>query len=108
MSYPWRPRPEDTMPSAVKLSDEIVAVARKEASVMKRSIAGQVEYWAELGRRVEAAGLVDYASVRAVLEGRGSLQQLTPAETTLYLELLVGFRRPGTQSRARMRKASWS
>jgi hypothetical protein len=76
------------MPSAVKLSDEIVAVARKEASVMKRSIAGQVEYWAELGRRVEAAGLVDYASIRAVLEGRGSMQDLTPAETTLYLELL--------------------
>ena len=46
------------MPSAVKLSDEIVAVARKEALVMKRSIAGQVEFWAQLGRSVEAAGLI--------------------------------------------------
>ena len=76
------------MPSAVKLSDEIVATARKEAGLMKRSIAGQVEYWAELGRCVEAAGLVDYASVRAVLEGQGSVQSLEPAETRLYLELL--------------------
>jgi len=76
------------MPSAVKLSDGIVAIARKEATVMKRSIAGQVEYWAELGRSVEAAGLVDYAYVRAVLQGQGSVQKLKPAETRLYLEML--------------------
>ena len=78
------------MPSAVKLSDEIVDIARKEASVIKRSIAGQVEYWAELGRRVEAAGVVDYVSVRAVLAGQGSVQNLTPAETKLYLDMLGG------------------
>jgi len=76
------------MPSAVKLSDEIVAIARAEAGIMKRSIAGQVEYWADLGRRVEAAGLVDYGAVRATLAGEGSVQSLTPAEMKLYLELL--------------------
>src|SRR5215469_12897226 len=76
------------MPTAVKLSDAIVAVARTEATVMKRSIAGQVEYWAELGRSVEAAGLLDFERVRAVLSGKGSVHGLKAAETKLYLELL--------------------
>jgi hypothetical protein len=76
------------MPSAVKLSDEIVAVARQEALLMKRSIAGQVEFWAQLGRSVEAAGLLDYEHVRAALSGEGSVHGLTPIETKLHLELL--------------------
>ncbi len=76
------------MPSAVKLSDSLVAFARKEAAVMKRSIAGQVEYWALLGRCVEAAGLVDHRRVHAALSGAGSVHGLTTAETSLYLELL--------------------
>ncbi len=76
------------MPSAVKLSDAIVTLARREAKLMKRSIAGQVEYWAELGRSVEAAGLLDYSRVRAALAGEDSVHGLKPAETKLYLELL--------------------
>ncbi len=76
------------MGTAVKLSDEIVETARKEGRLMKRSIAGQVEYWTHLGRLVEASGLLDYESVRAVLDGQGSVQELTPMESDLYLELL--------------------
>jgi hypothetical protein len=76
------------MASAVKLSDEMVALARREARLMKRSIAGQVEYWASLGRAIEAAGLLDAARVRAVLEGEGSVHGLDPEQTRLYLELL--------------------
>ncbi len=76
------------MPSAVKLSDEIVKDARREARLMKRSIAGQVEYWASLGRSIENSGLFSVEQVRAVLNGEGSVQHLTPAEGALYLELL--------------------
>ena len=76
------------MPSAVKLSDEIVKDARREAKLMKRSIAGQVEYWANLGRTIESSGLFSVEQVRAVLNGEGSVQNLTPAEDALYLELL--------------------
>ena len=76
------------MPSAIKLSDEIVAIARAEAKRMKRSIAGQVEFWAELGRSVEAANLLDYERVRAALAGQGSVHGMTELETALYLELL--------------------
>ena len=37
----------------VKLSDALVLDARMAGEVQQRSIAGQVEYWAKLGRAVE-------------------------------------------------------
>lgn len=39
----------------VKLSDELVKVARTEAAATDRSITAQIEHWAKLGRSVEAA-----------------------------------------------------
>ncbi|MGH7818273.1 MAG: TA system antitoxin ParD family protein, partial [Candidatus Binatia bacterium] len=53
------------MPTAIKLSDEIVETARGEGRVMGRSIAGQVEHWARLGRAVERAPGFGYDRVRA-------------------------------------------
>ncbi len=41
------------MPQPVKLSDDLVLNARLAAESRQRSIAGQVEYWAALGRSVE-------------------------------------------------------
>jgi hypothetical protein len=38
----------------VKLSDELVLDARLTGEASERSIAGQVEFWARLGRAVEA------------------------------------------------------
>jgi len=41
------------MSQPVKLSDELVLDARVAGAAMERSIAGQVEYWAKLGRAIE-------------------------------------------------------
>jgi hypothetical protein len=41
------------MSQPVKLSDALVLDARIAGEVVERSIAGQVEYWAKLGRAVE-------------------------------------------------------
>lgn len=41
------------MSQPVKLSDSLVLDARLAGGVLERSIAGQVEYWARLGRSVE-------------------------------------------------------
>jgi hypothetical protein len=41
------------MSQPVKLSDSLVLDARIAGEVVERSIAGQVEYWAKLGRAVE-------------------------------------------------------
>jgi hypothetical protein len=41
------------MSQPVKLSDELVLDARLTSEVAERSIAGQIEYWAQLGRAIE-------------------------------------------------------
>ena len=41
------------MSQPVKLSDSLVLDARLTAKVAQRSIAGQIEFWASLGRAVE-------------------------------------------------------
>lgn len=41
------------MSQPVKLSDSLVLDARLAGAILERSIAGQVEYWARLGRAIE-------------------------------------------------------
>jgi ParD-like antitoxin of type II bacterial toxin-antitoxin system len=54
--------------SSVKLSAALVQQAREAAQPLRRSIAGQVEYWATLGRIVEHSGLTAQEA-RAAIEG---------------------------------------
>lgn len=41
------------MPTAVKISDELFTKAKMRSRVFKRSIAGQIEYWAKIGEIIE-------------------------------------------------------
>jgi len=41
------------MPQPVKISDALLLDARKAGEVMHRSINGQIEHWAQIGRTVE-------------------------------------------------------
>jgi len=41
------------MPTAVKISDDLIAQARIKSKIFKRSIAGQIEYWAQIGKIIE-------------------------------------------------------
>jgi HAMP domain-containing protein len=43
--------------ASVKLPAGLVTQAREAATPMRRSVAGQIEYWATLGRIAEASGL---------------------------------------------------
>ena len=52
------------MSQPVKLSDGLVLDARLVGELQERSIAGQIEFWAQLGRAVEP--LLDGATVMAV------------------------------------------
>jgi len=52
----------------VKLSDDLVRVARKAASESKRSITAQVEYWASVGRAAERS--MPRAIVGALAHGK--------------------------------------
>lgn len=61
----------------VKLSDELVLEARLAAKEQERSIAGQVEFWAKLGR-----------SIDSLLEGR-ALRRLQAQENLQPLSELI-------------------
>lgn len=52
------------MGQPVKVSDELLLDARHIAEAMNRSIAGQIEFWAQLGRAIEP--LLDGARVIAL------------------------------------------
>jgi hypothetical protein len=41
------------MSQPVKISDELLLDARLTAQIAERSIAGQIEFWAQLGRAIE-------------------------------------------------------
>ncbi len=54
--------------SSVKLPAALVQQAREAAQPLRRSVAGQVEYWATLGRIVENSGLTAQEA-QAAIEG---------------------------------------
>jgi hypothetical protein len=58
------------MSQPVKLSDALVTDARLAGEAMERSIAGQVEFWARIGRAVEP--LLQGAQVLALCRSAGS------------------------------------
>lgn len=65
------------MSQPVKLSDELVLDARLTGKAVKRSIAGQIEFWADLGRAIEP-----------LIEGRHALA-LQKAGTSRPLSALI-------------------
>ena len=54
--------------ASVKLPAALVQQARDAAQPMRRSVAGQIEYWATLGRVVEHTGLT-VQEAQAAIEG---------------------------------------
>lgn len=72
--------------ASVKLSSQLVEDARSEGAIMNRSIGGQLEYWATIGRSMENTLGLD--RVRAALAGRFDPGQLTPDERRYYYDQL--------------------
>jgi hypothetical protein len=73
------------MPSALKLSDDLVSSARNEGRVASRSATQQVEHWARVGRMVERAGALDTRRLRAALQADLALDELAPRERLAVL-----------------------
>ena len=71
------------MSQPVKLSDEIVLDARLTAEIAERSIAGQIEFWAQLGRAIEP--LLDGARALA-LRRAGAVRPLSECFATVDSE----------------------
>ncbi|MCL4386236.1 MAG: ParD-like family protein [Cyanobacteria bacterium] len=70
------------MSTAIKISDDIANEARIIAKVTRRSMAGQVEYWAYIGKIAEDNPDLSFSIINDILLGR---QQLKEGLETPYL-----------------------
>lgn len=72
----------------VRLNTEFLQEASRVAQVSARSLGGQVEYWARLGRALEASPAFSVAHVNAVLNGTMKIEELNALERAAFLEKL--------------------
>jgi hypothetical protein len=64
------------MAKSVRVSDDLYELANSASASAHRSLAQQIEYWAALGRAIEAAG-VTTVQARQVIEGDRRAQERT-------------------------------
>ena len=55
------------MAQAVRINDELVKAAKVVAKVEHRSLAGQVEHWATIGRAAEENQDIPFSMIREIL-----------------------------------------
>lgn len=67
--------------SSVKLPAALVQQAKEAATPMRRSVAGQIEYWATLGRVVEYTGLT-VQEAQTAIQGYEAAARKTQAKRT--------------------------
>ncbi len=63
------------MSTAIKISKEIAAEAKLSAKVSRRSMAGQVEYWAFIGKIAEDNPDLSFLVIKDILLGRQQLKE---------------------------------
>ena len=80
-----------TSTSPMRLDSALVAAAKREGSLNKRSAPKQIEFWAELGKAVEH--VLDYNDVFAVIQGLKKVKvesvksvAVDPADVFKFLE----------------------
>ena len=70
------------MSTAVKISDDLVAKAKVKSKVFKRSVAGQIEYWAKIGQIVEDNPDLPLPMIQDILVGK---EQIKSGQGTPYV-----------------------
>jgi len=63
------------MATAVRVSDSLLREARLVSSVEKRSVTGQIEYWAKIGKCAEENPNLTYHLIKDILFGLEELEQ---------------------------------
>jgi len=69
------------MATAVRVSDDLVSEARKYSKVDHRSITGQIEHWARIGKCAEENPDLTYDLIKEILIG---IEELDRGEKTEY------------------------
>ena len=70
------------MATAVKVSDDLFEKAKVISKVYKRSIAGQLEYWARIGQMIEENPDLPLPFIQDILVGR---EQIKAGQGTPYV-----------------------
>ena len=70
------------MATAVKVSDDLFEKAKIQSKVFKRSIAGQIEYWAKIGQMIDENPDLPLPFIQDILVGR---EQIKVGQGTPYV-----------------------
>jgi hypothetical protein len=63
------------MATAVRISEELVDEAKRFGRIDHRSLAGQIEHWARMGKCVEENPDLPYSFIKEILIGLDELDQ---------------------------------
>ncbi len=63
------------MTTAVRISEELVSEAKKFSRIEHRSLTGQIEYWARIGKCAEENPDLSYKLIKEILVGIEELEQ---------------------------------
>ncbi|MGD0488182.1 MAG: hypothetical protein ABSB94_13420 [Syntrophorhabdales bacterium] len=69
------------MAAAVRISEELLNDAKKYSRIDHRSLAGQIEHWARMGKCAEENPDLTYTLIKEILIG---LEELEHGEKTEY------------------------
>ena len=69
------------MPTAVRISDSLLKDARKYSKVDHRSLTGQIEHWARIGKCAEENPSLTYDLIKEIFIG---IVELDQGEKTEY------------------------
>lgn len=69
------------MATAVRISERLVREARKYSRIEQRSITGQIEYWARIGKCVQENPDLTYSLIKEILIG---IEELDHGDKTEY------------------------
>jgi hypothetical protein len=72
---------ERFMATAVRISDELLNDAKRFSRLDHRSLAGQIEHWARIGKCAEENPDLTYSLIKEILIG---LEELESGEKTEY------------------------
>ena len=63
------------MTTAVRVSDKLAREARRVSAVESRSVTGQIEHWARIGKCAEENPELTYGLIRDILIGMEEIEQ---------------------------------
>jgi hypothetical protein len=63
------------MATAIRISEELLNEARKHSRIDHRSVTGQIEHWAKIGKCAEENPDLPYSLIKEILVGLEELDQ---------------------------------